>query len=126
VKGCDASMLLDDTPTMLGEKLALSNINSLRSFEVVDEVKEAVEKACPGIVSCADIIIMASRDAVALVCISLFLSVSIILMIYEYDSCRDFLKKMEKRKLLLIKMILTIILQLFSREFELCTSRSQC
>ncbi|KAI5419732.1 Peroxidase 17, partial [Lathyrus oleraceus] len=66
VNGCDASMLLDDTPTMLGEKLALSNINSLRSFEVVDRVKEALEKACPGVVSCADIIIMASRDAVAL------------------------------------------------------------
>ncbi|KAE9617284.1 hypothetical protein Lal_00034760 [Lupinus albus] len=66
VNGCDASMLLDDTPTMLGEKLALSNINSLRSFEVIDEVKEALENACPGIVSCADIIIMASRDAVAL------------------------------------------------------------
>lgn len=66
VNGCDASMLLDDTPSMLGEKLALSNINSLRSFEVIDEVKEALEKACPGVVSCADIIIMASRDAVAL------------------------------------------------------------
>lgn len=67
IQGCDASMLLDDTPTMLGEKLSLSNINSLRSYEVVDEVKEALEKVCPGIVSCADIIIMASRDAVALV-----------------------------------------------------------
>ncbi|KAK7283818.1 hypothetical protein RIF29_13564 [Crotalaria pallida] len=66
VNGCDGSVLLDDTPTMLGEKLALSNINSLRSFEVVDEVKEALEKACPGVVSCADIIMMASRDAVAL------------------------------------------------------------
>ncbi|CAJ1978205.1 unnamed protein product [Sphenostylis stenocarpa] len=66
VNGCDASMLLDDTPTMVGEKLALSNINSLRSFEVIDDVKEALEKACPGVVSCADIIIMASRDAVAL------------------------------------------------------------
>ncbi|KAL6222888.1 hypothetical protein ACLB2K_006278 [Fragaria x ananassa] len=66
VNGCDASMLLDDTPTMLGEKLSLSNINSLRSYEVVDEVKEALEKVCPGVVSCADIIIMASRDAVAL------------------------------------------------------------
>lgn len=66
VNGCDASMLLDDTPTMLGEKLSLSNINSLRSYEVIDEVKEALEKACPGTVSCADIIIMASRDAVAL------------------------------------------------------------
>ncbi|KAK8586672.1 hypothetical protein V6N13_085699 [Hibiscus sabdariffa] len=66
VNGCDASLLLDDTQSMLGEKLALSNINSLRSFEVVDEVKEALEKACPGVVSCADIIIMAARDAVAL------------------------------------------------------------
>ncbi|KAJ0040342.1 peroxidase 17-like [Pistacia vera] len=66
VNGCDASLLLDDTPTMLGEKLALSNINSLRSFEVIDEIKEALEKVCPGTVSCADIIIMASRDAVSL------------------------------------------------------------
>ncbi|ONI02337.1 hypothetical protein PRUPE_6G191800 [Prunus persica] len=66
VNGCDASMLLDDTTTMLGEKLSLSNINSLRSYEVVDEAKEALEKVCPGVVSCADIIIMASRDAVAL------------------------------------------------------------
>jgi hypothetical protein len=63
---------------MLGEKLALSNINSLRSFEVVDEIKEALEKACPGVVSCADIIIMASRDAVALVCISITFYLSII------------------------------------------------
>ncbi|XP_057970586.1 peroxidase 17-like isoform X2 [Malania oleifera] len=66
VNGCDASMLLDDTPTMLGEKLSLSNINSLRSYEVIDEVKDAVEKVCPGVVSCADIIIMAARDAVLL------------------------------------------------------------
>ncbi|KAE8671517.1 Peroxidase 17 [Hibiscus syriacus] len=66
VNGCDGSVLLDDTPDMLGEKLALSNINSLRSFEVVDEVKEALEVACPGIVSCADILVLAARDAVAL------------------------------------------------------------
>ncbi|GAA0167544.1 peroxidase [Lithospermum erythrorhizon] len=66
VNGCDASLLLDDTPEMLGEKLALSNINSLRSYEVVDEIKDALERACPGVVSCADIVIMASRDAVFL------------------------------------------------------------
>ncbi|KAG8373396.1 hypothetical protein BUALT_Bualt11G0020000 [Buddleja alternifolia] len=64
--GCDGSLLLDDTPNMLGEKLALSNINSLRSYEVVDEIKEALEMACPGVVSCADILIMAARDAVVL------------------------------------------------------------
>ncbi|KAL8211294.1 hypothetical protein R6Q57_005731 [Mikania cordata] len=66
VYGCDGSMLLDDTPMMLGEKLSLSNIDSLRSYEVVDEIKKALETACPETVSCADIIIMASRDAVAL------------------------------------------------------------
>ncbi|XP_019177194.1 PREDICTED: peroxidase 17-like [Ipomoea nil] len=66
VNGCDASLLLDDTPDMLGEKLCLSNINSLRSYEVVDETKEAVQIAYPGVVSCADIVIMAARDAVVL------------------------------------------------------------
>ncbi|KAL3323607.1 hypothetical protein AABB24_037987 [Solanum stoloniferum] len=66
VNGCDASLLLDDTPNMLGEKLALSNIDSLRSYEVVDDVKEALEKACPGVVSCADLLIIAARDAVVL------------------------------------------------------------
>lgn len=66
VNGCDGSLLLDDTPTMLGEKLALANINSLRSYEVVDEIKDALEKACPETVSCADILVMAARDAVAL------------------------------------------------------------
>ncbi|VFR02537.1 unnamed protein product [Cuscuta campestris] len=66
VNGCDASLLLDDTPSMLGEKLSLSNINSLRSYEVIDEAKEEVERVCPGIVSCADILIMAARDATVL------------------------------------------------------------
>ncbi|CAI0422197.1 unnamed protein product [Linum tenue] len=66
VNGCDGSMLMDDTDTMLGEKLSLSNIDSLRSYEVVDDIKAELEKACPGVVSCADIIIMASRDAVSL------------------------------------------------------------
>ncbi|KAJ1290054.1 hypothetical protein BS78_02G212800 [Paspalum vaginatum] len=66
VNGCDGSVLMDATPTMLGEKDALSNINSLRSFEVVDEIKDALEERCPGVVSCADIVIMAARDAAVL------------------------------------------------------------
>ncbi|MBA0688509.1 hypothetical protein Goari_006290 [Gossypium aridum] len=66
IQGCDGSLLLDDTADMVGEKQALSNINSLRSFEVVDEIKEALEDACPSTVSCADILVLAARDAVAL------------------------------------------------------------
>ncbi|EYU23961.1 hypothetical protein ABFS82_12G014600 [Erythranthe guttata] len=66
VNGCDGSLLLDDTAEMVGEKLALSNINSLRSYEVVDEIKEALEIVCPNVVSCADILIIAARDAVLL------------------------------------------------------------
>ncbi|KAH9619863.1 hypothetical protein KSS87_019863 [Heliosperma pusillum] len=66
VDGCDASLLLDTTPTMRGEKRSLSNINSLRRYHVIDEIKKALEDICPMTVSCADIIIMASRDAVAM------------------------------------------------------------
>lgn len=66
VNGCDGSVLLDDTASLTGEKSALPNRNSLRGFEVVDDVKTALEKACPGVVSCADILAIAARDAVAL------------------------------------------------------------
>ncbi|GLJ18550.1 hypothetical protein SUGI_0329950 [Cryptomeria japonica] len=66
VNGCDGSLLLDETSTMAGEKDALSNINSLRAYDVIDEIKEALEKVCPNTVSCADILIIAARDAVIL------------------------------------------------------------
>jgi len=66
-KGCDASVLLDDTGTLKGEKNALPNKNSLRGFEVIDTIKSALEKACPSTVSCADILALAAREAVNLV-----------------------------------------------------------
>ncbi|GAB4847013.1 Peroxidase 10 [Ancistrocladus abbreviatus] len=64
--GCDASILLDDTSTMKAEKNALPNLNSARGFEVIDAIKANVEKACPAIVSCADILTLAAREAVFL------------------------------------------------------------
>ncbi|CAL9761584.1 unnamed protein product [Musa acuminata subsp. burmannicoides] len=66
VNGCDASVLLDDTPTMIGEKNAVTNANSLRGYEVIDDIKSRVEAACRSTVSCADILALASRDAVTL------------------------------------------------------------
>ncbi|KAF6144455.1 hypothetical protein GIB67_024682 [Kingdonia uniflora] len=63
VQGCDASVLLDDTPSFTGEKTAFQNAQSIRGFEVIDDVKSRVEKICPGVVSCADILAVAARDA---------------------------------------------------------------
>ncbi|KAL2608385.1 hypothetical protein R1flu_026958 [Riccia fluitans] len=63
VRGCDASVLIDGLDT---EKQGVPNINSLRGFEVLDAAKAAVEKVCPGVVSCADVIAYAARDAMEL------------------------------------------------------------
>lgn len=48
------------------EKTARAN-NGVREYDFIDKVKGALEKACPGVVSCADIIIAATRDAVSFV-----------------------------------------------------------
>ncbi|XP_072982821.1 peroxidase P7-like [Typha latifolia] len=66
VNGCDGSLLLDDTATFTGEKNANPNKNSARGFDVIDKIKTAVEKACPGVVSCADILAVAARDSVVI------------------------------------------------------------
>ncbi|KAE8807335.1 Cationic peroxidase 1 [Hordeum vulgare] len=72
VEGCDGSVLLDNvpatptTPAFFGEKNAFGNINSVRGFEVIDTIKSNVEQACPGVVSCADILTLAARDGTVL------------------------------------------------------------
>uniref|UniRef100_A0A8R7V4V1 Plant heme peroxidase family profile domain-containing protein n=1 Tax=Triticum urartu TaxID=4572 RepID=A0A8R7V4V1_TRIUA len=65
INGCDASVLLDATPFSPSEKDVEPNA-SLTGYAVIDDIKSALEHDCPATVSCADVIALASRDAVAL------------------------------------------------------------
>ncbi|EXB28411.1 Cationic peroxidase 1 [Morus notabilis] len=67
VNGCDGSILLDDTDTFTSEKTAIPNLNSVRGYDVVDEIKSTLNEKCKGnMVSCADILAVAARDSVEL------------------------------------------------------------
>ncbi|EEF46695.1 peroxidase 39 [Ricinus communis] len=65
VRGCDASVLLNSSSTAgeQPEKAAVPN-RTLRGFDFIDRVKSLVEDECPGVVSCADIITLVTRDSI--------------------------------------------------------------
>ncbi|GMI94167.1 peroxidase 53, peroxidase 2 [Hibiscus trionum] len=62
VNGCDASLLLNGTDS---EKTAPPNL-STDGYAVIDDIKTALEKACPRVVSCADILALAAQLSVTL------------------------------------------------------------
>ncbi|KAL2633279.1 hypothetical protein R1flu_004758 [Riccia fluitans] len=62
VRGCDGSVLLNGTNGTSVEKDALPNL-SLRGFAEIDLIKADVEAACPGVVSCADIVALTAEVA---------------------------------------------------------------
>ncbi|KAL5832204.1 hypothetical protein ACOSQ3_017632 [Xanthoceras sorbifolium] len=67
VNGCDGSILLDDSAAdgIQSEKSATPNL-STAGYEVIDSIKAALESVCPGVVSCADIVALASQILVSL------------------------------------------------------------
>ncbi|XP_027062423.1 putative Peroxidase 48 isoform X2 [Coffea arabica] len=66
IEGCDASVLLTDTNgTSVVERQAIPN-RTLKGFEFIDMIKEELEKECPGVVSCSDIMVLATRNCILL------------------------------------------------------------
>ncbi|XP_059643400.1 peroxidase 41-like [Cornus florida] len=68
VDGCDASVLIGSVPNGKAEKENDMN-ESLAGdgFDVVTRAKTALELACPGVVSCADILALTTRNLVKMV-----------------------------------------------------------
>ncbi|KAH0718942.1 hypothetical protein KY290_004344 [Solanum tuberosum] len=66
VEGCDASVMIA-SPNGDAEKDSKDNLSLAGDgFDTVVKAKQAVEAQCPGVVSCADILAIATRDVVVL------------------------------------------------------------
>ncbi|CAN6167578.1 unnamed protein product [Urochloa humidicola] len=66
VEGCDASVIIASRDSD-AEKDAPDNVSLAGDgFDTVVRAKAEVEKACPGVVSCADILAISARDVVAM------------------------------------------------------------
>lgn len=67
VQGADASALVSSTPFNSAERDAVINLSLPGDgFDVVVRVKTALELACPGVVSCADILAVCARNLVTM------------------------------------------------------------
>ncbi|KAL7180186.1 hypothetical protein ACSBR1_043415 [Camellia fascicularis] len=65
IEGCDASVLLDAVDGIDSEKESPPN-ETLKGFDLIDMIKSELEEACPGVVSCADILVLGARESVVL------------------------------------------------------------
>ncbi|CAN1843732.1 Peroxidase 3 [Linum perenne] len=58
--------MINSTSNNTAEKAATPNL-TLRGFNFLDGLKSLLERECPGVVSCADILALTARDSVALI-----------------------------------------------------------
>ncbi|KAL3701521.1 hypothetical protein R1sor_019543 [Riccia sorocarpa] len=63
VDGCQASNLLSSQPGVTDEKLSPRNLG-LNNVDIILNIKQTVEQSCPGIVSCADLIVLVAHEAI--------------------------------------------------------------
>ncbi|BAT99497.1 hypothetical protein LR48_Vigan03g318100 [Vigna angularis] len=67
VNGCDASILLDYTPSGdLVEKGSMFNGLLLKGADIIDDIKAKLESKCPGTVSCADVLAFTNNAAMTM------------------------------------------------------------
>ncbi|KDO63428.1 hypothetical protein CISIN_1g0355781mg, partial [Citrus sinensis] len=68
IMGCDASVFLDDSNGNESHPIERQAIPSqtLKGFDKINLIKEELEEACPGMVSCADALALATRDGILL------------------------------------------------------------
>ncbi|MCO5556162.1 hypothetical protein L7F22_009706 [Adiantum nelumboides] len=64
IQGCDGSILLSSTSDNSAERDYVDNDIPQQAFDTIDTIKRAVEASCPGVVSCADIVALATFQAV--------------------------------------------------------------
>ncbi|KAI5055559.1 hypothetical protein GOP47_0029080 [Adiantum capillus-veneris] len=64
IQGCDGSILLSSTSDNSAERDYVDNDIPQQAFNAIDAIKKAVEASCPGVVSCADIVALATFEAV--------------------------------------------------------------
>ncbi|KAL5541990.1 hypothetical protein UlMin_009700 [Ulmus minor] len=66
VQGCDASILVDQAQENFTSEMDSARNFGIRKRETIGILKSMVESECPQQVSCADILILAAREAVAI------------------------------------------------------------
>ncbi|XP_031249451.1 putative Peroxidase 48 [Pistacia vera] len=68
IRGCDASLFLDDSNGNTNHSIErrAAPHSTLKGFDKIDLIKAELERACPGVVSCADTLALATRDGIIL------------------------------------------------------------
>jgi peroxidase len=86
VRGCDASVLIKGGSN--NAEVDNSKHQGLRGVEIIEGAKTQLEAQCPGVVSCADIVVLAARDAIAFVRTTTTNGVNIYVNIANWDLYR--------------------------------------
>lgn len=82
MQGCDGSILLDGSPS---ERDQPANVGIRpEALKTIEVLRSLVQRQCGNVVSCADLVVLAAREAVSLVIISFHLIIFILTFFVMY------------------------------------------